>query len=238
MNGKLPLVLLHGYPFDSTMWDPVIARLSPDLKIAAPDLRAFGSPAGTAEPSIDLMADDVALKIEGEAFVAGFSMGGYVTLALAERHPERIAGLALINSQSAADPDEVRQARRAVIEKVSKQGIAAALDAALPKLFAHPTPDLTKYPQRGAERAGVAGIKWALEAMARRPDRMSVLQEFRKPILIVHSTADKFIPVDRAQTLAKSVGATYMEIEGVGHCTPLEAPERVAAALASFLDGR
>lgn len=232
------LVLLHGYPFDHTMWEGVIRGLGRERNVIAPDLRGFGSPPGSAEPSLDSMADDVAGKFNGTAFVAGFSMGGYVALALAERHPHKIAGLALINSQAAADTEEVRNARRSMIDKVLKDGIKAATDAALPKLFSKQDPTWTAYPLKGAERAGVGGITWALEAMARRPDRTAVLERFGKPILIVHSTGDKFIPVERARTLADSVGARYVEIEGAGHGTPIEVPERVADALASMLDER
>jgi pimeloyl-ACP methyl ester carboxylesterase len=72
----------------------------------APDLRGFGVAPGPAEPSLELMADDVAQQLPGEVIIAGFSMGGYVALALAEKHPELVAGLALINSQAAADTEE------------------------------------------------------------------------------------------------------------------------------------
>jgi len=233
-----PLVLLHGYPFDHTMWEKVVAKFEPDRRFLTPDLRGFGVEIGPAEPSLELMAEDVAQQLSGEAVVAGFSMGGYVALALAEKHPELIASLALINSQAAADTDEVRQGRRMMIEKVRKEGTRAATDAAIPKLFAYPREELTLYALKGAERADVAGITWALEAMARRSDRTPVLQRLGKPILIVHSTEDKFIPVTRAQDLAASVKAKYVEIEGAGHCTPLEAPDKVAAAIKDFVDGR
>jgi pimeloyl-ACP methyl ester carboxylesterase len=124
-----------------------------------------------------------------------------------------------------------------VIEKVQKDGIRAATDAALPKLFATQDPELTRYPLKAAERAGTAGVIWVLEAMARRPDRTAVLQRLGRPILIVHSTEDKFIPVTRARDLANTLGAKYVEIENAGHCTPLEAPQKVAAALREFNDG-
>jgi len=233
-----PLVLLHGYPFDHTMWEKVVAKFEPDRRFLTPDLRGFGVEIGPAEPSLELMAEDVAQQLSGEAVVAGFSMGGYVALALAEKHPELIASLALINSQAAADTDEVRQGRRMMIEKVRKEGTRAATDAATPKLFAYPREELTLYALKGTERADVAGITWALEAMARRSDRTPVLQRLGKPILIVHSTEDKFIPVMRARDLAASVKAKYVEIEGAGHCTPLEAADKVAAAIKDFVDGR
>jgi len=233
-----PLVLLHGYPFNHTMWEKAVAKFEADRRFLAPDLRGFGVELGSAEPSLELMADDVAQQLPGEAVVIGFSMGGYVALALAEKHPELVAGLALINSQTAADTEEARQGRRAMIEKVRKEGTRAATDAAIPKLFANPREELSRYALKGAERAGVAGITWALEAMARRPDRTQVLRQLGKPILILHSTEDKFIPVARARELATLLKAKYVEIEGAGHCTPLEGPDKVAAAIKDFADGR
>jgi pimeloyl-ACP methyl ester carboxylesterase len=232
-----PLVLLHGYPFDHTMWDKVVATFEPDRRFLALDLRGFGVEGAGAEPSLAVMAEDVGRQLPGEAVIAGFSMGGYVALALAEKFPELVAGLALINSQAAADTDEVRQGRRTMIEKVRKEGTRAATEAAIPKLFANPREELTRYVLNGAERAGVPGIAWALEAMARRPDRTAVLQRLGKPMLIIHSTDDQFIPATRARDLAATLKAKYIEIEGAGHCTPLEAPDKVAAALKEFVDG-
>jgi len=233
-----PLVLLHGYPFDHTMWDSVVAQFEPDRRFLAPDLRGFGIEVAGAEPSVDVMAEDVGRQLPGEAVIAGFSMGGYVALALAEKFPEVVAGLVLINSQAAADGEEARQGRRMMIEKVRKEGTRAATDGAIPKLFAKRREELTGYALKGAERASVTGITWALEAMARRPDRTPVLQRLGKPILIVHSTEDQFIPATRARELAANLQAKYVEIDGTGHCTPLEAPDKVAAALKDFVDGR
>jgi pimeloyl-ACP methyl ester carboxylesterase len=233
----LPLLLLHGYPFDHTLWERVIAHLDTQIKLIVPDLRGFGSNRPSGEPSLEAMASDVAASLPGPVVVAGFSMGGYVALALADRHPQLVAGIALINSQSAADTDEVRQGRRMMIEKVKEQGIRPATEAALPKLFLTQEPDLAHYALKGAEQAGAAGIAWGLEAMARRPDRTEVLHRLGKPLLIVHSPHDKFIPVTRARDLASSLNAKYIEIPDAGHCTPLEAPDKVAAALRQFING-
>src|SRR4026209_2916768 len=115
----LPLILLHGYPFDGSMWKLVRKQLAWKGKVIAPNLW----PTGTPEPSLDIVADDLAPLVPGPAVIAGFSMGGYVALALAERHPHLVAALVLINSQSAADTDEVRQGRRTMVEKVKKEGI-------------------------------------------------------------------------------------------------------------------
>ena len=68
--------------------------------------------------------------------------------------------------------------------------------------------------------------------MARRPDRTSVLENLAVPVLLIHSTEDQFIPIAGARALAERMPeAIAIEIEGVGHCSPLEAPELVAKGL-------
>jgi pimeloyl-ACP methyl ester carboxylesterase len=240
------LLLLHGYPFDQTLWNPVIQALSAPGNVIAPNLRGFGgTPTGPEEPSLDLMARDVVKLLDrdsvAKAVVAGFSMGGYVALALAEGYPDRIAGLGLINSQSMADSEETRTARRSLIEKVRRDGPNAALDAALPKMFAPSNaqrPDLTKVVRQGAAQAGVSGITWALEAMARRPDRTAVLEKLQVPILTFHTADDKFIPLERVREVAGRLPPARhirVELPGLGHCSPLESPESVAWALKELL---
>jgi pimeloyl-ACP methyl ester carboxylesterase len=96
-------------------------------------------------------------------------------------------------------------------------------------------PELAAVVTVGAEKAGVAGITWALEAMARRPDRSGVLARLTIPVLIVHGVEDQFIPVERARALAERMpGALYLEISGAGHCSPLETPEIVAKGLSEL----
>src|SRR5947209_8149912 len=201
------------------MWDNVLEYLVQD--VIAPDLRGFGqTPASSDEPALEAMADDVSKLLDSHhverAIVAGFSMGGYVALAFAERHPRQLAGLGLINSQTLPDTDEARAGRRAMIEKVRREGPRVASDAALPKLFAAVADqNLASFAIEGAERAGVAGITWALEAMARRPDRTALIEKLTIPVLLIHSIEDRFIPVERAHALAERLPkALYVEISG------------------------
>src|SRR6185295_8780031 len=165
------------------------------VRTIAPDLRGFGK-AGPphGEPSLDAMAQDIINLLDRDniprAAIAGMSMGGYVSLAVAEMARERVAGLALVNSQTYADTEEARNGRREMIQKVEAGGPSVAAQAVIPKMFAPSrinNPDFQKFPINGAEAAGVEGISWALEAMARRPDRSHVLVEATFPILILHS---------------------------------------------------
>ncbi len=234
------LLLVHGYPLDHTLWDLVQPLLDTSTRVLAPDLRGFGGPpVGSDEPSIERMAEDLNRQLEAEridqAIVAGMSMGGYVALAFAERFPNRLSALALISSQAAADTEEARSGRRAMIERVRREGVTVAIQAAVSKMFGGTNTnrsDLVPYPTRGGERAGVAGITWALEAMARRPDRTAIWKALRVPTLVLHGIEDKFIPPRRARELAALASdSEYVEVPNVGHATPLEAPDRVADAL-------
>lgn len=234
------LLLVHGYPFDHTLWDGVRPLLSPNIQVLAPDLRGFnGQPTGNEEPALELMADDLASLIKNagkqRAVVAGMSMGGYIALAFAERHPDMLAGLALVSSQAAADTEEARAGRRATIEKVRASGPGVAAEATVPKLFAPQNSgraDLKRVPETSAQRAGIAGITWALEAMARRSDRTAILQSLAVPVAVIHGVHDAFVPIERARALAQITReAEFVQVEGAGHATPLEAPEKVAQAL-------
>jgi len=237
----ISLVLLHGYPFEHTMWDKVRDLLS--VGVLAPDLLDFGPDWPSDEPSLDALADEVVATLDRKniprAIIAGFSMGGYVALSFAERFPERMAGLGLINSQALPDTEETRAGRRAMIQRVRAEGARVAAEAAIPKLFSPKSPAKQEFAQfalQGAARAGVEGIAFALEAMARRPDRSSTLEKLAVPILLIHSTEDQFIPIERGRTLAARLpGALSIEIEGVGHASPLEAPALVANGLSELI---
>jgi pimeloyl-ACP methyl ester carboxylesterase len=242
---KPTLVLVHGYPFDHSMWDLVISMLGDKVHVIAPDLRGFGGPqAGDAEPSIDLLADDIARALDDEniprAVVAGMSMGGYVALSFAEHCKARLSGLGLINTQVLADTEEARTARRAMIQTVQEEGPEVAAKSAIQKLFAPANsqqPELLRFPLEAAKKAGVEGISWALEAMARRPDRSDLLRSLQVPVLVVHGEEDRFIPSERARSMAAlNPQASYLEIPNAGHCTPLEAPQPVATALLELVE--
>lgn len=237
----IPLVLLHGYPFEHSMWNKVKDSLSVD--VVAPDLLDFGPDQPSVEPSLDAIADGVVATLDKKdirrAIIAGFSMGGYVALSIAERFPERLAGLGLINSQVLPDTDEARVGRRTMIHRVRAEGARVAAEAVIPKLFSPRSPakqELAQFALKGAELAGVEGIAFALEAMARRPDRSSTLEKLAVPVLLIHSTEDQFIPIEHSRALAERLpGALAIEIDGVGHASPLEAPDLVAKGLSELM---
>jgi pimeloyl-ACP methyl ester carboxylesterase len=241
----LPLVLVHGYPFDHSMWYSVIASLGSAAKVFAPDLPGFGrsGPPPDQLPSLEILADYLLHAAENHGHkrfvLVGMSMGGYVALALAEKYPERVAGLGLVSSQAASDTEETKQNRGALIQRLRKEGVSAAVQAILPKMFSparQKQADLAALVTEGAEKAGVAGLCWALEAMAKRPDRTAMVQSLEIPVLVAHGTEDAIIPFPKARALAEACKKPqFVEIRGAGHATPLETPDHVAAGLATLI---
>src|SRR3954470_9419844 len=104
-----PVVLLHAFPLARAMWQPQVEALRDAYRVIAPDLRGFGASAAfTGPPSVERLADDVAalldaLKVRERGGVGGVSMGGYVALAFARRHPARLRALILADTRAEAD---------------------------------------------------------------------------------------------------------------------------------------
>lgn len=229
-----PLVLIHGFPFNHVPWMALLPHLT-GADVILPDLRGFGESAVVdGAYSIIDMADDVvalldALHIEKAAFV-GHSMGGYIALAIARKHIERVAGLGLVSTQALADTPERKTGRYDTAQKVGDSGSIVVADAMAPKLSANP--------QHGAAlrdlilRQPAAGVMGALMAMAERLDSTDVLSTFTFPVVLVHGLADELIPVQRSREMQALIPhARLTELAGVGHCPMLEAPVETAQAL-------
>jgi pimeloyl-ACP methyl ester carboxylesterase len=233
-----PLVLLHAFPFDRRMWQDTGAALAGRRTVIAPDLRGFGESA-LAPFSIADLADDVAALLDAlghpRATVAGLSMGGYVALAFAQRHPARLAGLVLADTKAGPDTPEARQARGEAIALVRREGVAAYLEKQLPRLLAPGAAESVRARLRAiggtqAPEAVIAG----LEALRDRPDRRSELGAITVPTLIVVGAEDGLTPPTEARSMAAAIsGARLVEVPGAGHISNVEAPDAFGSALAT-----
>ncbi len=230
-----PLILIHGYPLDHSIWDGVALLLENDFDVIIPDLRGFGKSSAVDTPyRMSDFADDIAslldhLNIE-KAMLAGHSMGGYVALAFARKYPNRINGLALVSSQALADSSEGRGKRYKTAEDVVEEGVGIVADAMVAKLSAvKKVQDFAGLLINAQSKAGVTG---ALKAMAEREDSTPILPQFNFPLLLVHGDADALIPIDRAKEIKSSLPAAQLfELQGVGHMPMMEAPQKTADAL-------
>jgi 3-oxoadipate enol-lactonase len=235
-GGKgIPLVLIHGYPLDHTIWEAVVPLLGEHFDLILPDLRGFGgSAASPADYRLTDLAADIAALLDqlklGQAIIAGHSMGGYVALAFAHAYPGRVLGLGLVASQALADPPERKVARYKEAEHVLAHGVEDVAVGMSAKLSADS--GLQAILKGLILQQSPQGLARALRAMAERADSTPFLAEFDFPVSIVHGLADALIPVERAREVRAEVKRGYLfEIEGAGHMPMMEAPEETADAL-------
>lgn len=233
-----PLVLVHGFPLDRAFWNPILPYLRGHFDCIVPDLRGFGdSPAAEAGYSLDDMAADLNALLAGlglaSAFLAGHSMGGYIALAFARRFGQQLLGLGLLGTQAAPDSPERRQTRYETIEQIRRDGVGPVLGMA-DKLTTDPrhAPGLRQIIQR----QNPIGVMGALQAMAERPDSLPTLAALTVPVVLAHGMEDVLVPVERAREMKAALpSAVLVELPGVGHSPPYEAPGQTAAALRNLL---
>jgi len=230
-----PLVLIHGYPLDHSIWKEVVPMLEDDFDLILPDLRGFGESTTIAEPySMADIASDIASLLDAlgieKATLAGHSMGGYAALAFAKVFPERLSGLALVSSQAAGDPPERKEARYRTAADVMEKGVQLVADAMTDKLS--PSQHVRDVIRPLMEKQGVAGVIGALKAMAEREDLTSFIASFKQPLLLLHGDADELISVERAREIKTLLPSSQLvELLGAGHMPMLEMPEQTSAAL-------
>ncbi len=234
-----PVVLLHGFPFDHAIWQPIIPFLPPDAWLILPDLRGHGeSDAPPGVYSMALLADDVAailgyLRVR-KAVLVGHSMGGYVALAYARSYPKYLAGLGLVASRADADTPEGRAARYKLVDEIPQKGLSILADAMLPKLtsdegLAAKLRDVIL----GAKIDGALGV---LQGMAGRPDSSSLLAALKIPRMAIVGGRDKLIPREQAERLgALAPGLELVEIPDAGHMPMMESPESTARAILQLM---
>lgn len=227
-----PIVLLHAFPFDGSFWDPVRAHLG-GYEISAPDLVA-PDVTGRLPTSIDEMADGVASLIDpnGPALVAGCSMGGYVALSLALRHPSRVAALALIDTRAEADTADARAGREASKEQIRRLGVSAFVACLIPRLVGVGAADCLPGALALASRQPADRLIAALDALGSRPERSDQLHEITARTLVIVGENDTVTPIDAARRIRAGIsGATLHVVPEAGHLTPIEQPEAVAGLI-------
>lgn len=241
----LPVVLLHGFPFNRSMWREQAEALRASYQIITPDLRGQGESELSGTATMALMASDVAalmdeLKIE-RAIVGGLSMGGYVTLAFYHLFPERVRALVLADTKAQADTDEARELREQQALKILSEGMRSIADAMLPKLLA--TETLDERPETVARVREMIlstkpeGAAAALRGMAVREDRRDLLSQIDVPTLVIVGSEDAITPPEVSRAMHREIRGSRLEvIAGAAHVSNLERPSEFNRALQTFLE--
>jgi len=236
------VLFLHAFPLDGRMWDVQKRELARNARVVVPDLAGFGRSMGlTARNSLDEHADDVAglldaLAIE-RASLVGLSMGGYIALAFARRHPKRLAALALADTRAAPDTPEGKVGRDQNIALVEREGVSSLLERMLPKLLSNGASDDVRSLVRalGSSQSPDA-VKGALAAMRDRSDSTPLLGQLDLPAAVIVGEADAICPPDEARAMKAALPRATLEIiPGAGHLANLEAPAAFTGAVRRLL---
>ena len=243
----MPVLFVHGFPHDRTLWAPQLGALVQHSRCIAPDLRGFGESGpwdAGAEASMDAYADDLAALLDalgvGRAVVAGLSMGGYVAFALWRRHRARVRALVLCDTRPGPDDEAVRERRRALVALARTRGSGAVADAMMPGMVGKSSrarcPDLVEDVRTMLARAPADGVARALEAMMARPDSTGLLASIDVPTLVVVGEEDVLTPPAEARAMHAAIaGSTLAVIEGAGHVSNLERPAAFNYLAGEFL---
>ena len=239
-----PIVLIHGYPFNRSLWTEQIPALSNSNRIIAPDLRGFGD--SDASPDVSTMnslATDVAVLMDQleipRATIGGLSMGGYVALAFYKQFPSRVRALVLADTRAQGDTEEAKQTRAQQAEKALSEGMAGIADAMLPKLLTPETvskrPEVVKSVRDMMLKTKPEGAAAALRGMAERDDQTDLLPKISVPTLILVGAEDAITPVADSEEMHHAIaGSRLMVLENAGHVSNLERTEQFNHALLEF----
>ncbi|MGB7926375.1 MAG: alpha/beta fold hydrolase [Pyrinomonadaceae bacterium] len=240
------VVLLHGYPFNRSMWREQAEALSGSYRVITPDLRGHGETTATAEPAtMDEMARDVAALMDElhikRAAVGGLSMGGYVALAFYRRFPLRVRSLVLADTRSQADTEEARGNREQQAQQALKEGMSGIIEVSLPKALAPATikerPKVVARVREMMKGTKPEGAAAALRGMAARVDQSDFLPSIFAPTLIIVGSLDELTPVKDAEFMRREIrGSRLAIIKGAAHVSNIENPEEFNRALKTFLD--
>lgn len=243
--GKIPVVFLHGFPFNKSMWDYQLETFKETHRFISVDFRSFGqSENDGSHLSMDLLADDLiqflnALKLK-QVIICGLSMGGFVALNAIDRYADRFAALILCNTQCAADTMKQREKRTETILEIEKNGIKNFESNFLNAVFHDDTysnnKDLVKKISSDILANSPEVIIEGLKALANRNETCSILNKIKVPTLIIVGRTDEITPLPQSEMMQEQIeDATLKVIENAGHLSNLEQADVFNAELLEFL---
>ncbi len=242
-----PVMLVHGFAEDHDIWKFQFKKMAQKFFVMAPDLPGSGkSEILEGDISLDDYAEVIKDILEKEigsgksVIMIGHSMGGYITLAFAERYPQMLDGFGLFHSTAYPDDDAKKEARRKGIEFIKNKGAALFIQSTSSNLFSEKTKEkkpylieelIEKYEGFPAE-----SLIQYYTAMMRRPDRTHVLRSFTKPVLFLIGKGDNLIPLNTALLQSSMPSVSFVTIlQNAGHMGMWEAKQKSLDALQEFL---
>jgi pimeloyl-ACP methyl ester carboxylesterase len=236
-----PVLLIHAFPLNHTMWQPQTAHLSPRFRVIAPDIRGFGESLPAAPWTIMQMCEDLKefldqLEVQKCAIV-GLSLGGYIALPFTFWFPECVYQLVLADTRARADSAAERSARTEMMAELVRQGNEALPKLMLPRLLRpNPSAEVVRFVTSIITENDPSAAMYGLIAMRDRPDSSVVLGRINCPTLVLAGELDHITRVEECQNMAEEIpNGMFHKIPNAGHLSNVENPKAFNQALDDFL---
>ncbi len=227
MAETLPLVLIPGMMCDARLFGPQIAALSGTVPILLASI--------LAHDTVEALAADILAWAPARFALAGLSMGGIVAMEVVRQAPERVAALALLDTNPLAEVEAVKAGREPQIERVMSGGLGAVMiEQMIPRYLAPRAhrPDIEGLCRDMAHSLGAEVFVRQSRALQQRPDQQETLRAYAGPSLVLCGRDDALCPVARHELMAELLPrATLWIVEGAGHLPTLECPGETTGAL-------
>lgn len=241
-----PIIFVHGFPYDHTMWKAQIEELSENYFCVAYDIRGLGeSPVGDGQFTMEFFVDDLEIIIDelklDKPVLCGLSMGGYIALRALEKFEEKLSAVILCDTRSEADNNEGKLKRAAAIKRINTEGLAPFAKDFITNCYG----DYYKQHQKEEFENRITkssafnpiGVKGSLLAMLGRNDTTEYLNKIKIPALVIYGENDALTPPSVMKAMAdKIMGARFVIIKNSGHMSPIENPQEVNDAIEKFLE--
>jgi pimeloyl-ACP methyl ester carboxylesterase len=241
----MALILVHGHPFDHTMWRPQVEHFA-DLQVVTPDLRGYGgTPAESDKTTLDVFAQDIAAQLDelglDQVVLGGLSMGGQIVLEFHRLFPDRLRGMILADTTAVADTEEAKRIRHETADRLLREGMGPYAAEVLPKMVAphniEALPHVAEHVLGMMRATSPKGAAAALRGRAERPDYVEMLSTVAVPTLVVVGSEDEFTPVSDARLMHERIPyATLVVVDGAAHLPNLERRAEFNDAVRRFVD--
>jgi 3-oxoadipate enol-lactonase len=246
-QGFTPIIFIHGFPFDKSMWQGQLDYFGEKTQAIAYDIRGFGGSGSEAirPASMELYAEDLIAFMDGlhieKAIVCGLSMGGYILLNALNRFPDRLSAVILADTQCIADSTEAKEKRSKTIVEIETIGLKTFALEFVKNVFSNAAFTYKKLivkPIRTViENANPESVIHGLRALANRSEMCGALSKIEVPTLIICGKLDKITPVEQSEFMHENIpNSTLQIINKAGHMSNLEQPNHFNRAIADFID--
>ncbi len=244
-RGQIPIIFIHGFPYNSSMWAQQIASLKEKYNCITYDVRGLGeTPSGDGQFTMEMFVDDLFAVIDDlhldRPVIAGFSMGGYITLRAVEKEQNRFRAIILCDTRAEADDDTGKLKRANAISTINRHGVEQFVSDFVPTTFGKDAPNRIAETYntilQQAQTESPIGVKGCLLAMATRTNTTDSLADIQVPTLLLVGEHDALTPPSMMQQMHEKIaGSEMVTVPEAGHMTPLENPEAVTQGIGDFL---